>query len=359
MRIAQLLTASTGGIGRHVASLAPRLTARGHTVRVFCPSLTADIQQFQTRGISVAPLSRLADLRDADVVHAHGYKAAGLAALAGLAWPVPLVVTWHNAVLGDGRSAAAARAVQAAMARSADLTLGASSDLVAVARQLGAGRARLGPVAAPVLPPPRQSRDAVRESLGVRTGEALAVTVGRLAPQKNLGMLLDVAAAVRDRAEVSFVVVGDGPQQDELAERIRTDGSRVLLLGRRDDVADLLRAADVAVLTSRWEARALVAQEALLAGVPLLATRVGGIEELVGDAAVLVELDDVDAAARALIRLAGDPGWRADLAARGRARASTWPGEDEVADDVAAAYAEVLPVGRAGQLRRRRLRLLG
>ena len=71
------------------------------------------------------------------------------------------------------------------------------------------------------------------------------------------------------------------------------------LLGRSDDIGSLLGAADLALLTSTWEARALVAQEALLAGVPLVSTRVGGIEELVGSAAVLVTPGDVEEAATA------------------------------------------------------------
>ena len=104
------------------------------------------------------------------------------------------------------------------------------------------------------------------------------------------------------------------------------------LLGHRTDVADLLAAADLAVVTSDWEARQLFAQEALRAGVPLVATAVGGLPELVGDAAVLVPPGDVDALDAAVRRLLDDPhGARGatpraaragrDLADRGRHRA--------------------------------------
>ena len=82
---------------------------------------------------------------------------------------------------------------------------------------------------------------------------------------------------------------------------------QVRLLGRSDDIGSLLAAADLALLTSTWEARALVAQEALLAGLPLVSTRVGGIEELVGSAAVLVPLGDVEEAAREIVALADNP----------------------------------------------------
>ena len=344
MQIAQVLTASTGGIGRHVASLAPRMVERGHRVRVFCPASTAAAQGFDALGLEVHPLSDLAEARGADVVHAHGFKAGGLALPAARLLRAPLVVTWHNAVLGEGRAAGAARIVARLVARGADLTLGASSDLVDEARRLGARDARLGPVAAPALGAVTVSREEERAGLGVGESELLVLTVSRLAPQKNLGMLADVAARLRDRADLTFAVVGEGPVRTVLEERIAAEGLRIRLLGHREDVPSLLAAADLALLTSSWEARALVAQEALLAGLPLVATRVGGVPELVGAAAVLVELGDVDAAAVAVRELADDPARRGRLAEAGRHQAGTWPDEDDVVESLLTAYSSLVEV---------------
>ena len=109
LRIALVLTASTGGIGRHVASVAVRLQAAGHRVRVFCPDSTAQAQGFAERGLEVRPLRSLRRAAGADVIHAHGYKAGGLALPVAKLVRAPLVVTWHNAVLGTGASARAAR----------------------------------------------------------------------------------------------------------------------------------------------------------------------------------------------------------------------------------------------------------
>ncbi|MGI3783657.1 MAG: glycosyltransferase, partial [Janthinobacterium lividum] len=95
-------------------------------------------------------------------------------------------------------------------------------------------------------------------------------------------------------------------------------------------------------LPSRWEARALVAQEAMRAGVPIVATGVGGIPELVGQAAVLIDPDDADAAAVAVRDLADDPGARHRLADAGLQQAAGWPDEDDVADDLAGFYRHVL-----------------
>jgi glycosyltransferase involved in cell wall biosynthesis len=341
VKVAQLLTASTGGIGRHVASIAPRLEQRGHQVRVFCPKVTADAQHFKELGLDVWPLGSPRRFIGADLVHAHGLKAGWLGLPIAWMYRVPLVVTWHNAVLGDGLAPSAARQMQRAVAMGADLTLAASRDLVAQARRLGARNARLSPVAAPVVPPATTSRDDQRWVLGAADGDTVILTVSRLAPQKNLGMVLDLAAAVRERRDLKFVVVGEGPERDKLQRRIIDEWLQVRLLGRSDDMGSLLAAADLALLTSTWEARALVAQEALLAGLPLVSTRVGGIEELVESAAVLVPPGDVEQAARQIITLADNPAERHRLKEEGLRQAATWPNEDDVADDLARVYTEL------------------
>lgn len=341
MKIAQLLTASTGGIGRHVASIAPRLEGRGHQVRVFCPEVTAEAQGFKELGLDVWSLASLRRFIGADLVHAHGLKAGWLGLPIAWMFRVPLVVTWHNAVLGDGLAPAAVRQTLRAVAMGADLTLGASSDLVALATRLGARNARLSPIAAPALPPAKISRDDQRRVLGAAAGDTVILTVSRLAPQKNLGMVLDIAAAVYDRPDLRFVIVGEGPERDALQRRIMEEHLPVRLLGRSDDMGSLLAAADLALLTSTWEARALVAQEALLAGLPLVSTRVGGIEELVGSAAVLVPLGDVEEAAREIVALADNSYERRRLREAGLRQAATWPDEDDVVADLVGAYAEV------------------
>jgi glycosyltransferase involved in cell wall biosynthesis len=119
----------------------------------------------------------------------------------------------------------------------------------------------------------------------------------------------------------------------------------VTLAGHRNDVPDLLGAADLAVVTSDWEARQLFAQEALRAGVPLVSTSVGGLPELIGDAAAFVPPNNPDAFDTAVRTLLNDRDARADLARRGLARAATWPTEAETAARVAAVYAELVAVG--------------
>ena len=248
-------------------------------------------------------------------MHSHGLKAAALtnAARAGRRSPRH-VVTLHNAVPATQPSALVARLA----IRLADVVLGASSDLVQRAQELGARQVSLCPVPSPPLPEFTRPRAAIREDLGVREDESLLLSVCRLAPQKSLPFLLD-AMLLLSALPVRLVIAGDGPERQALSARIEAERLPVTLLGHRDDVADLLAAADVFVLSSQWEARALVVQEAMRAGVPVVATRVGGLPELVGDAALLAPAKDAPALAAAIRGVLTDPDLRDTLRAAGPA----------------------------------------
>ncbi|MEV6414861.1 glycosyltransferase family 4 protein [Kribbella sp. NPDC051718] len=334
MRIGLLLAESRGGIGQHVASLVPRFLEAGHEVVVCAPPGTAEHFDFGDATVVV----QAAGLRGCDVIHAHGYR-AGTAALRDRANLRPLVVTWHNAILTTGPRGVVMRLGQRLVARGADLTLGASSDLVELAKSLGARKVELAPVAAPALPEARTPAAEVREALGVSDGP-LVLSVGRLAPQKDYPTLLSVAAAVASqRSDATFVVVGDGPLKENLQARIDAEALPVRLLGHRSDVADLLGAADVFLLTSHWEARALVLQEAVQAGVPVVATAVGGVPELVRDSAVLAAPGDAAALAAGVQEVFSDPDRAAAMRTDGLKLAAEWPDEDEVAKNLLDIYA--------------------
>jgi glycosyltransferase involved in cell wall biosynthesis len=289
-----------------------------------------------------------------DLVHAHGLRAGLVAAasrsagrrLSGAPGP-RLVLTLHNALPeGGGPRRALLHAAERAAVRAADLVLAASGDLADNARRLGARDVRVAPVSAPALPPVRRSRAEVRAELGLEEGRPLVVAVGRLHPQKGYDVLLDAAgrwAADPRLSPVPLVAVaGSGPLHEQLAARIRAERLPVTLLGRRDDVADLLTAADVCALPSRWEARSLTAQEALRCGTPLVATRTGGLPELLGDAAELVPVGDAAAFAEAVLQLLVDDGRAARLADAGRAQADGWPDEEGTALQLVAVYRELL-----------------
>lgn len=367
LRVALVIASSTGGVGRHVARLTAGLLAAGMEVWVYGPAAT-DVQfGFATHGarftaveIPASPQPRDATvvraLRRAlhepaarpDLVHAHGLRAGLVAALARPDG-CPLVVTWHNQVLAQGLRGRVYRQLERYVARVADVTLGASADLVQRVRDLGGRDVRLGAVAAPILPPPARTVQEVRDELGAAPGQPIVVSVGRLHPQKRYDLLVAAAARWRDRVPVPVVAVaGTGPMYLRLAAQISHLRAPVTLLGHRQDVAELLAAADLAVVTSDWEARQLFAQEALRAGVPLVATAVGGLPELVGDAAVLVPPGDVDAVDAAVQRLLDDPAARAEYAKLGPARAATWPTDADTLAMVNTVYEELATSDRPG-----------
>ncbi|MFE4517058.1 glycosyltransferase family 4 protein [Kitasatospora sp. NPDC056783] len=378
LHVVLVLAASTGGIGAHVRSLAQGLVAHGVTVTVCAPAGTDALFGFSRTGarfhtVDITPTAgarsdatAIGELRraftGADVVHAHGLRAGLLSDLAlrtagrfpGLRPETPLVVTSHHALLATGMERRLQRLMERRVARAADLVLGASSDLVARARELGATDARLGPVAAPPMPEGRLGRAEARaELLGAGGGghgggvdRPLVLAVGRLVPQKAFGLLLD---ATRELATLDpqplVLLAGDGPEAGALRERAAAEKLPVRLLGYRTDVPDLLAAADLVVLSSRWEARSLVVQEAMRAGVPVVATAVGGIPELVGDAAVLVPPGDPAALGRAVRALLADPARRERLVAAGRQQAETWPDEAATVAQVLSTYDELVQRG--------------
>jgi len=144
--------------------------------------------------------------------------------------------------------------------------------------------------------------------------------LGRLAAQKRPDLALRAVARVPG-AELE--VANDGPERAELEELASELGvaERVRFLGYRDDVPALLARASCLLVTSDYEGASLVVPEAMAAGVPVVATRAGGVEEVLGGGGVVVQRGDVQAVAGALARVLGDGGEAARLGEAGRARA--------------------------------------
>lgn len=365
-RVAEVLATSTGGVGTHVRAVLPALGAAGAAVRVCGPATTEALFGFTAAGADFVPvevsagLAPVADVRagaalrrataDVDLVHAHGLRAGLVAAAARRSGnrDRPLVLTLHNALPPGGGPVRRLLELAERMAiRGADVVLAASGDLAANAWRHGARDVRLAPVSAPPLPAPDRPAAEVRAELGLADGRPLVVAVGRLHPQKGYDVLLDAAARwAPGPCRPLVAIAGDGPLRAELTARIAAEELPVALLGRRSDVADLLAAADLVVLPSRWEARSLTAQEALRAGTPLVATRTGGLPELLGDGAVLVPAGDAAALAEAVTGLLGDPARARSLAAAGRRQAATWPDGAATARQLVALYRELLGAPR-------------
>jgi glycosyltransferase involved in cell wall biosynthesis len=387
-RVALVLGTSHGGMGAHVRMLAAGLAERGARVAVLGPRAT--VREIDAgRGIDTArgtpiwfgaveigdrPRPRdagtLARLRrllaGADVVHAHGIRAGALCALAlsGRRRPA-LVVTVHNAPpLAGGVPALAYRALEAIAARGAGTVLCVSGDLEA--RMRAAGARRVGHAVVPA--PPASKAGAQRAGGSPAPGPAgpdwpgpdwagpggggrpVVLGAGRLVPQKGFGILLEAAASWQDMDPRPLVVIaGAGPLAGSLRDQAAALGVDAVFLGHRDDVPGLLAVADVFAIPSWWEGQPLVLQEALRAGVPVVATRVGGIPGLTGDgapqgsaAAVLVRPGDRRELASAVRAVLGDPALAARLRAAARARAAGLPSPDDAVTAVLAAYADAI-----------------
>ncbi|HVV76900.1 MAG TPA: glycosyltransferase family 4 protein [Mycobacteriales bacterium] len=353
LRLLLVVGEVTGGIARHVRVLAEQLPRLDVDVTLLGPAVslaaigppptdvaTGIVPVGSIRHVATARKELRLAVGGIDLVHAHGIR-AGVFAVAGrrpigVPTPKPVVVTWHNAPLLEGAGGALQRAAMRYAASRADVTLGASPDLTIAARTAGARDARDTFVAAPPLSGPTRSREEVRASLGVGA-RPLVLAVGRLQAQKRLDVLIDAAARWGGLADGPLVLIaGSGPDEADLRARISATSAPVELLGARADIPDLLAAADVVALPSSWEARALVAQEALRAGVPLVTTPVGGLPDLVGDAAIFVPVGDSKALEEAVMRVVRDADLPGRMATAGRERAATWP---TVAESIAALVA--------------------
>jgi glycosyltransferase involved in cell wall biosynthesis len=181
-----------------------------------------------------------------------------------------------------------------------------------------------------------------RARLGFGGDEFVFGTVGNLAPKKDQGSLLEAFARVhRSLPQSRLVVIGTGPRERELKAAAEELGvaPAVRFLGMRDDVPDLLPGFDTFVLSSLHEGLSIALVEALAAGVPVVATRVGGIPELIihGEYGLLVPPHDPDALAAAMEGLARNDRARQRLAAAGPVRAADF-GIQPAADRLTAHY---------------------
>ncbi len=358
MKVAFVLGTSTGGTGRHVRMLAAGCAARGLPTEVFGPAQTdrdfgfsavpgvgfaavdiADRPRVAGDLRAVARLRRLAGAWRPGVVHAHGLRAGALAAIAtALVRPTvydprpALIVTVHNAPAAGGLTGAVYRVLEMIVARTADSVLCVSPDTEE--RMRAAGAQRVGRALVPASPAP-----ASPAAPGFDPDRPVVLAVGRLAAQKGFGVLLQAAARWQDlRPRPLLVIAGEGPLEAQLKAEAGRLGLDARFTGQRRDVPALLAAAAVFVLPSRWEGQPLILQEALRAGVPVVATRAGGTPVLTGeDAALLVPPDDPESLADAVRAVLDDPGLEHRLRQAAADRARTLPTEDEA---VAAALAE-------------------
>jgi len=164
-----------------------------------------------------------------------------------------------------------------------------------------------------------------RQAHGIEPRATVLTHIGRFAVQKNHALLVEAFAQVRADAPLYLLLVGGGELENTVREQVAALGlqERVRFLGVRADVADILRASDMFVLSSRWEGNPLSVMEAMAAGLPVVSTAVGGVPELVreGVTGLLVPSEDAGALAQAMQALVDDPVRRQAMGAAARRHA--------------------------------------
>ena len=309
----------------------------------------------------------LAVIRDVrpHIVHTHTAKAGFLGRAAARLGGVPIVVhTYHGHVLSGYYGPVmnqALRRMEQALAWATDRLVAVSGqvrdDLVrfGVARRDRIAVIPLGLDLAPFLEADRL-RGEFRAELGLPAGAPLVGIVGRIFPIKNHRLFIDAAARVAaTRGDARFVVVGDGSLRPEIEKQAieRGIGGRVIFTGWRQNLARICADLDLLVVSSDNEGTPVSAIEAMAAGRPVVATRVGGLVDLIEDGATgrLVPPRDPDALAQAIGSLLDDPDARAAMGEAARRSAGERFRAERLVADVERLYEQLIADRTAGKRR--------
>lgn len=333
MRVLHVTQPTDDGVGRSVRELVRFGLEDGQDVAVICPpGRLAEWAQGDGAGWISLPLERAPTASDlhltrelrglldcADLVHLHSSKAGALgrAALASTRQRPPCIFTphgwsWHV----GGRLATVYQLIERALAPFADVIVAVSREDMAVGRRVLGQRARLRVIHNGVDTAAFTPEGPAAE----RPSHPLIVCVGRLSEAK--GQADAIEALARLPGDSVLRLVGDGEDAAALGSLACDRGvsHRVEFIGAVDDPAPHLRAADVVVVPSRWDAQSRVLLEALACGCAIVATAVPGSEAVDG-AGEIVPSRDSAALAASIGRLLRSYGWRANLRAQARQRA--------------------------------------
>jgi len=370
---------NVGGPALHVAYLTAGLAERGYDTTLVAGTIARGEESMafvaDAHNVKIQPLvelhreiSPIRDLRAIvrlaqlirrerpTILHTHTAKAGAVGRIAALlardARPPIVVHTFHGHVLrgyfGSVMSFAF-RTLERLLARATTSLIAVSpevrDDLVAlhVAPASKFTVVRLGIDLAQRVDNDDAQRHETRRQMGLREDAFVIGWVGRMTAVKNTDSVVRALQQLVERGIDAYaVLVGDGPDRDHLERYARDLGviKRCLFLGYQEDVARFYDAMDVLLLPSINEGTPVSVIEALAAGRPAVATRVGGIPDVVRDGVdgFLVDLGDADALADRLADLAADPIRRAEMGASGRARVFERYAVERLVDDVDKLY---------------------
>lgn len=236
-----------------------------------------------------------------DVVHTHGYRTDVLHTPVARELGIPTVSTSHG-FIGGGLKNRMFEHLQRRAFRQCDAVVAVSRPMASMLLASGVPKPRLHVVPnAWTASVKFLSRDEARAQLGIPDDEPCVGFIGRVSHEKGPDVFLDAMTRLRDSARA--VIIGEGRMRGELTERARSLGLQdvVRWTGALDGAGRLMKAFDVLVLSSRTEGTPVVLLEAMAAGVPVVATRVGGIPGVISNReAILVQPEDPAALAEAI-----------------------------------------------------------
>lgn len=393
VRIARIVSRlNLGGPARQILASDPLLGERGHDVRIFTgrPEMGEGdlLDVARSEGLDVVRVPGLkrgigpfADWRarrflrralaafDPEIVHTHASKAGALGRPAARrATRAKLVHTFHGHVLEGYFPAAVSRrliALETKLAQVTDRIVGVSHATADDLVRLGVcdeGRVTVVPTGVRLdrllaIGRPYGPKGELRETCAVGPEAVLVGVVGRLAEVKRVELALEVFELLAGRyTDLHLVFVGDGDQRGRL-ERLRAalpepQRERVHLVGAVTDLVPIWADLDVALMTSRAEGLPVALIEAAAAGVPSVATPVGGIPELVAHERTGFLGGDATELAFGLARYLDDPDERRAAGARARLRVAERHGATALADRLEALYRALLDEGAATRERR-------
>jgi len=341
-----------GGSGAVATELGLQLARRGHEVHFISYAQPFRLGQFHERvffhevemdeyplfehvpyslALAVA-IQDTAEKHDLDVVHVHYAIPHATSAwiareMLGDAGRLPVVTTLHGTdITLVGLHPSFHRITRFSILKSDGIT--AVSDFLRdeTVRDFGVPAERIDVIPNFIDPEAfRPDREPCHRGVLAPGGEPILMHVSNFRPVKRVADTVEVLARVAEHRPARLVLVGDGPDRPRVAERARELGveERVLFLGKHDSVAELLSCADVVLLPSASESFGLAALEAMACGAPVVATRVGGLPEVVEDGAtgLLFEVGDVEGMAQGVRALLDDEARRAALGRQARERA--------------------------------------
>lgn len=347
IKILHVVRPAAGGMKNHLINLVRYTDKSKFAVSVACPPNTPLWEELYALGVEMVPIPLVGELSPSKdyavihslvkylrqsgttILHAHSSKGALVGRLAGAIARTPVVIfTAHNSIFYEdwpGWKKRVFANVERFLARFTDKIITVSDALKQELLEQEGLSPKLLTTIYNGIEVERFAGQvdalAMRKSLGIPELGPIIGTIARLAPQKGVSYFLRAASLLKEY-QVTFLVVGDGPLRESLEQEVVQLGlqSRVVFAGQKDNISEILPILDVFVLPSITEGLPLTILEAMAAGKPVVATRVGGVPEAIleGKTGLVVAPKDPEALAVALAGLLGERDRLNRMGANGR-----------------------------------------